>query len=228
MPGTMRSSISITSTSAPRRDHTDPISSPIAPPPITIMRFGTCGSDSASVDEMMRVPSKRAIGSSIGALPVAMRMRLVSSVCARRRRRHRPGLRRAHLDAVRRDDAAGTAHPGDLVLLEQSLDAAGDRLDDRVLARQQLGEVELHVARDDAVRRQLMGEGEVALARLEQRLARDAADVQAGAAERGVLLDAGDAHAELGGADGGDVAARSGADDDQVVDRLSHGGSPFR
>ena len=58
---------------------------------------------------------------------------------------------------------------------------------------------------------------------LQQRLGRDAADIQAGAAERGALLHAGDLHAELRRADGAHIAAGSGADDDDV-----EGIRPFR
>ena len=62
----------------------------------------------------------------------------------------------------------------------------------------------------------------VVLRGLEQRLGRDAADVEAGAAEAGLALpvlpvvDADGLEAELRGADGGDVAARAGADDGDV------------
>ena len=52
---------------------------------------------------------------------------------------------------------------------------------------------------------------------LEQRLGRDAAPEQAGAAERLLLLDDGGLEAELRGADRGDVAAGARADDDDVV-----------
>src|SRR5690606_4299778 len=52
--------------------------------------------------------------------------------------------------------------------------------------------------------------------------ARDAADVEAGAAEGRVLLDAGDAQAELGGPDRGDVPTRAGADDDEIEWLLRH------
>ena len=52
---------------------------------------------------------------------------------------------------------------------------------------------------------------------LEQRLGRDAAPQQTGPAERFLLLDDRDVQAELRGADGGDVAAGAGADDDHVV-----------
>ena len=50
----------------------------------------------------------------------------------------------------------------------------------------------------------------------EKRFARDAADVEAGAAEFFIFFDDGGLESELGGADGGDIAARTGADDDDV------------
>ena len=50
----------------------------------------------------------------------------------------------------------------------------------------------------------------------EQRLGRDAAPVQAGAAGA-VGFDAGDFFTELGGADGGDVAGRAATDDNEIV-----------
>ena len=51
---------------------------------------------------------------------------------------------------------------------------------------------------------------------LEQRLGRNAAPVEAGAAERRLALDDGGLQAELRGANGGDVPAGAGADDDDV------------
>ena len=57
----------------------------------------------------------------------------------------------------------------------------------------------------------------VELGGVQQRLGGDAADVEAGAAVGGALLDHGHLQAELGGTDGADVAAGSGADDDQIV-----------
>ena len=62
---------------------------------------------------------------------------------------------------------------------------------------------------------------------LEQRLGRDAADIQAGAAQGLPLLRHRDAHAELGAADGADIAAGTGADDDHVVAvGFGHGSLP--
>ena len=65
---------------------TEPSSSPMAPPPMTSSRSGTRGSDSASVEEMMRAAVERRPGSSIGALPVAIRMLLGAQTSAARRR----------------------------------------------------------------------------------------------------------------------------------------------
>ena len=53
------------------------------------------------------------------------------------------------------------------------------------------------------------------LGRAQQRLGRDAAPVEADAAEM-LALDDGGLHAELRGADGRDIAARPAADDDDV------------
>jgi len=68
---------------------------------------------------------------------------------------------------------------------------------------------------DAVLGRRVLGFG-VFFRRLQQRLRRDAADVEAGAAEPDVLLDAGDVHAELRGADGADVAGGAAADDDEI------------
>ena len=56
---------------------------------------------------------------------------------------------------------------------------------------------------------------------LQQRLGRDAADVEAGAAQRRVLLDDRHLQAELGGADRRHIAAGAGADHDEVEDSFA-------
>ena len=52
---------------------------------------------------------------------------------------------------------------------------------------------------------------------VQQRLRRHAADIEAGAAERRILLDHGDLHAELRRAHRADIPAGAGADDDEIV-----------
>ena len=119
-------------------------------------------------------------------------------------------------------EPAAALDPVDLVLLEEQLDAAGQPLDDLVLAGVHLLHVEAEVpGRRRVAERQapflpvLRDLERVRV--LEQRLGRNAAPVQAGAAEHRRALDHGGLQAELRGADRGDVAARPGADHDDVV-----------
>ena len=65
------------------------------------------------------------------------------------------------------------------------------------------------------------------LGRVQQRLRRDAADVQTGAADL-VLLDQADGDAELDGAQRRGVAAASATQDDKVEVLLGHPQSPLR
>ncbi len=59
--------------------------------------------------------------------------------------------------------------------------------------------------------------GLIELRGVQQGLGGHAADVQAGAAQRGALLDQGGLEAQLAGADGGVVAARPAPDDHHVI-----------
>ena len=119
-------------------------------------------------------------------------------------------------------DAALALEPVDLVLLEQELDAGGVVFDDLVLVGHHGRQVQLDRAELDAMTREgvlgfleLLGTGQ-------QRLGRDAADIEAGAAQRLALFDAGRLQAKLCGADGGNITAGSTADDDNVVGFLRH------
>ena len=58
---------------------------------------------------------------------------------------------------------------------------------------------------------------------MEKRLGRDAPHVEAGPSEGAAPLDAGHLEAELGALDGGDVAARPAADDDDILLLVSDG-----
>jgi hypothetical protein len=66
------------------------------------------------------------------------------------------------------------------------------------------------------------------LGRKQHGLGRDAAPVQAGAAELVGLLDEGDLQPKLCGADAAGVAGGSAAEDDEVIDRICQGCSPVR
>ena len=130
---------------------------------------------------------------------------------------------RGDLDGVGAGKARRAQHVLDLVLLEQEGDALGQVVNHLVLARKHGVEVGFDAADLDAVVGELVGGRLEVMRRLQQRLRRDAADVEAGAAERRPLLDAGHPHAELRRADRGDIAARAGADDDDIVAVVAHG-----
>ena len=105
----------------------------------------------------------------------------------------------------------------DLVLAEESVDSPREGPHCLVLALQHGAQVQGHGLEPDTVRPDAILASGVQLARLEERLARDAAHAQAGPTESGLALDTGDVQPELGGPDCGDVAAGTGADHDEVV-----------
>jgi hypothetical protein len=78
-------------------------------------------------------------------------------------------------------------HHGDLAQLRHRGEAAGQLADHLVLEFAQAGEIELRLAEAHAVRRQAL-RGVDHRGGVQQRLGRDAADVQAHAAERGIAL----------------------------------------
>ena len=94
-------------------------------------------------------------------------------------------------------------------------EAARELADDAVLPAAQRVDVDLGLAEGDAV---VGGELRLGddLRHVQQRLGRDAADVQADAAEALVALDEDDVEAEVGGAERGGVAADAGAEDEQL------------
>ena len=134
-------------------------------------------------------------------------------------------LGRGHFDGVVARKAGGAADVIDLVFLEEGCDSPVQRLNHRIFPRHHGRQIERNVAGLNAV----AGEGGlglvVQLAGIEQCLARNTPPVEAGAAQGGLFFDAADAHAQLGGADGGNVSAGAGADDDQIVSRFAHKGT---
>ncbi len=77
--GRILSRNSMTSTSAPSRRQTTPISSPITPPPITTNFFGTFFSSNAPVEVTIFFSSTSTPGKGVDSEPVAMRICFVSS-----------------------------------------------------------------------------------------------------------------------------------------------------
>src|SRR5262249_5008721 len=125
---------------------------------------------------------------------------------------------RLDLDALAGEELAVTLQRRDTCALEQRQDAAGHALHDGRLALLHGGQIERHTGRLDAVDRQLRLHLVIQLGRLEQRLGRNAAGVEAGTAEsrRAVevlpLVDARDAQLVLTGADRGRIARRTATD----------------
>ena len=123
-----------------------------------------------------------------------------------------------------RDESAVAVEQGDLVLLEQALDAPGELIDDAALARDHLGDVDLRRADVDALGLEAVAGFFEQVRGVQQRLGRDAADVEAGAAQTRLALGVGigvgfaarGLEAELRGADRGHVAAGPAADDEDV------------
>ena len=104
----------------------------------------------------------------------------------------------------------------DAVLLHQEVDALDAAVGDLAAAAEGDAVVEPDRAVDaDAEGLRLVREQVRQLGVAQQRLGRDAADVEAHAAPV-LVLDHGDAEAELSGADGGDVPAGTGTEDDDV------------
>ena len=121
------------------------------------------------------------------------------------------------LDLAGAENLALAADDVDLVLLHQELDALDVAVDALLLEIHHRRQIELRRGDADAH----LGKGMPGLlehfGRMQQRLRRHAADIEAGAAERRVLLDHGDLHAELRRAHRADISAGTGADDDEIV-----------
>src|SRR5262249_45960095 len=128
-----------------------------------------------------------------------------------------PAVSGLHLDLAGCNDAAGAVKGVDLVLLEQEGDALDIAVNALVLEFHHGGKIELRLADLDAHLVEQMAGLFVELGGVQQRLGGNATDVEAGAAEGLVLFDYGNLHAELCRADGADIAAGAGADDDEIV-----------
>ena len=117
---------------------------------------------------------------------------------------------------VGRNEAADALDRAHLALLRHRGEAAGELADHLVLEVAQLVDVDVRLAEGDA-----MGGHRLGLVDhrggMQQRLGRDAAHVEADAAEGGVALDQHGVHAQVGGTERGRVATRTGAEHDQLA-----------
>src|SRR6185295_6305411 len=127
------------------------------------------------------------------------------------------------LDAIAAEQLAVTLQPGDARTLEEAGDAKRRLLDDLRATLLHGGEVEVDAADLHAMHCELMLRAMEQLGGFEQRFGRNAARVEAGAAERvGAVLvlplvDAGDFELVLAGADRAGITGGAAADDDDVV-----------
>src|SRR5690606_31601618 len=116
---------------------------------------------------------------------------------------------------ARSDQPTGALDDGDAAAAHQAAQTLVQPRDDAVLVGVQRGDVDAVEGGPDA-ELGAVARGVGDLGGVEQGLGRDAADVQAGAAEL-VLLDQGDAEPELGGMQGAGIAAAARSQDDDVV-----------
>ena len=114
-------------------------------------------------------------GRVTGSEPLAM------IACSKRHDLRRAVLG-AHFELVHGDEPAGPGDDADLALLGETGKAAGEALDDAVLPAAQLAEVDRRLGERDAVGAHVAAFGDD-LGGVQQRLRRDAADVEADAAE---------------------------------------------
>ena len=113
-------------------------------------------------------------------------------------------------------DLAPAGNRFHFVFLEQRADAAGVFLNDFVFAGEDRRPINLHVFHFEA---KFLGALEVVIniSVMQENLGRDAADMQASAAKKRILLDHGNFQSPLRGANRGHITARTAPDYDQVV-----------
>jgi hypothetical protein len=117
-----------------------------------------------------------------------------------------------------------TCQEGDLVLLQQHLDAAGQLIDHAILARLHDRHVDAGLANLDALGFEAVTSFFEQVRGMQQRLGRNTADVQAGAAKTrltlrvsiGIGFGTGGRETELRGTNGGNVTARTATDNEHV------------
>ena len=190
-------------------------STPTAPAPTMTMSLGTVSMRRMSSLVTMCVPSGSSPGSDLTRDPVA-RMTSVALQDAVAAGARGPVLARlADADLARPVEPAAAGDPGHLVLVDERLEAGPHPLDHGVAPGGHRRVVDVHVAgHDHAVVlgvADAVGEGR----RFEQRLGRDAAAVEARAADL-VLVDQRDLEPQLAGPERGRVAARARAEHDEI------------
>ncbi len=184
---------------------------PIAPAPITSKRFGSESGTIASRAVQIIRPSGSMPGSDFARAPVAMTIASAPSTAgAAPSTASRPG-------SVKRAAAFEHLH---LVLLEQAGHASIELLGNGARARDDACQVD---ARRTGVDTERGGAFDLAqhISGVQQRLGRNAAPVEANAADLRLFHQCG-RETELRGAYGGDISAGTAADDDDVEGLFAH------
>ena len=205
-PGIKLSSSSTTVMLAPSAWYTAAISRPMIPPPIINMTSRISSSASASVESIKRGSSFGNDGICVACEPAAMMA--FSKACE-------PCPLRSPPRAYGADEAAVTLHGLHLALLGEPGQSFGQTAHHRVLPAAQLLEIQLGRTKDDAVLCHRAGLFDD-LRGVQQRLGRDAADVETNTAQRRVALDQDGLLAEVGGPKRGRVATGPGTQDDDL------------
>ena len=175
-PGISWSMNSTTVTSLPSARYTVAISRPMMPPPTTSSFFGMSARSSASVESITRGSSQGKPGSFTACEPAAMMH------CSKRSSCVLPSSP-AISEFVAATRTCRALHRAHLALLGHAGQALGELADHLVLVLAQLVEVDLRLAEVDADIGRVRGFLDHGR-RMQQRLGRNAADVEADAAER--------------------------------------------
>jgi hypothetical protein len=141
--------------------------------------------------------------------------------------RGRAAVGQFDLHLVRGGESTVAAKGGHRALSGQAGEPAGEAADDLVLPAAQLADVDRGFPERQPVLGHLPGLGDH-LGRVQERLGRDAADVEADPAERGPPVDEDDRLAQVGCAEGRGVPAGAGAQDEHVGAHVSGPGRGCR
>mmetsp|Transcript_6430 Transcript_6430/g.14612 ORF Transcript_6430/g.14612 Transcript_6430/m.14612 type:complete len:483 (+) Transcript_6430:49-1497(+) len=126
-------------------------------------------------------------------------------------------LAERHLHLTSLGNAAPALRVRHLVLLEESLNTRREPRDGVILGLHHALDADADVADGDSVLVEVVLSVVVVVAGVEQRLGRDAPDVQARSSERASSFDARHLHSELSRLDGCDVPSRPSPDHDEVL-----------
>lgn len=127
-------------------------------------------------------------------------------------------------DLVGADDLTPALNVGGLVLLEETLNTAGETLNDITLLLHESVEADGDILDGDTVLGEVVLGHVVVVRGLEKSLGGNAAHVQAGATELSAALNTGGLEAELGSLDGAVVATGTTADEDHIEFLIRGGG----